>query len=31
MAAILGLIFYGLVALAERLIVHWRPPNQNSW
>jgi NitT/TauT family transport system permease protein len=30
MAAILGLLFYGLVALAERLILRWRPPVSNS-
>jgi NitT/TauT family transport system permease protein len=30
MAAILGLLFYGLVALAERLILRWRPSVSNS-
>jgi NitT/TauT family transport system permease protein len=28
-AALLGLIFYGAVALTERLVVRWRAPGQN--
>jgi NitT/TauT family transport system permease protein len=30
MAALLGLVFYGLVALLERWIVHWRAPGRDQ-
>lgn len=30
MAALLGLVFYGLVALVERWAVRWRAPNRND-
>ena len=30
MAAILGLLFYGVVALIERLVLRWRAPGQNN-
>jgi ABC-type nitrate/sulfonate/bicarbonate transport system permease component len=30
MAALLGLVFYALVALVERLVVRWRKPGSDG-
>jgi ABC-type nitrate/sulfonate/bicarbonate transport system permease component len=30
MAALLGLVFYGVVVLIERWVVRWRAPGQES-